>query len=111
MMRTWMRRARAAAVAGLGSAALSGCLNDPAWQGVAMGLNMAADEIAAENAYRAQCHPRSLGACRGEQRYPDMLCPGDYGYDAAFVTFRLCAAAARSSARRDHRDRRDDRRR
>lgn len=88
MTGTWFKRARMATLAGLASLGLSGCINDPEmWEGVAMGLNMASDQIAAENHYRAQCHPKSLSYMTiGNARYPDMLCPGDYGYNSGFVT-------------------------
>lgn len=110
MIKTCFKRARMAAAAAAASVALSGCLNDPAmWEGIAMGLNMAADDIAAENNYRAQCYPKQLSDMPvGNANYPDMLCPGDYGYNAAFVT-------QPGYVRRHHhhhrdRDDRDDRR-
>lgn len=112
MMQTWFKRARAAAAAAVASVALSGCLNDPEmWQGVAMGLNMAADEIAAENDYRAQCHPKTLsGMSTGNRTYPDMLCPGDYGYNSGFVHPPAYPAAYQAGADRQyHRDRQERR--
>ncbi|HRE43022.1 MAG TPA: hypothetical protein PKY87_03525 [Terricaulis sp.] len=107
MIETVLKRARMAALAGVASIGLSGCLNDPEmWEGVAMGLNMAADEIAMENEYRAQCYPKSLSNISiGNSTYPDMLCPGDYGYNSAFVN-----PPVYTGRHHHHHDRRDDRR-
>lgn len=104
-------RLRIAILAGVASTGLSGCLGDAEmWEGVAMGLNMAADDLAAENHYRAQCYPASLSGLPGSNpRYPGMLCPGDYGYHAVYVT---PVAYGDHHHRRDrghggHRDKRD----
>jgi len=106
MMQAWIKRARVAAVAALASVGLSGCLNDPEmWQGVAMGLNMVADDIAAENDYRSQCYPKELSDMPvGNASYPGMLCPGDYGYNTTFVTPHTYDA--RNDRRRPHGERR-----
>lgn len=108
-MKAWIKRARMAGVAGLSAAALSACASDPeTWEGVAMGLNMVADEIAAENDYRAQCYPKSLsGMSIGNATYPDMLCPGDYGYNYAIIDAQYYAPS-REYRRRGHRHDRDD---
>lgn len=108
-MQTFWKRARIVAAAGVGSAALSGCLNDPeVLAGISEGLALVAESTAAETHYRAQCHPRVLsGVPSGNRTYPDMLCPGDYGYNSTFVT-----PHAPAYHRRDHHhhDRREDRR-
>jgi len=108
MVHAWIKRARMGAAAALCAGALSACASDPEmWEGVAMGLNMAADEIAAQNDYRAQCYPKSLsGVAIGNSMYPDMLSPGDYGYNAAIIEAQYYAP------RHDHRrrDRNYDRR-
>ncbi|MCR6646274.1 MAG: hypothetical protein NVV62_18060 [Terricaulis sp.] len=112
MIETVLKRARMAALAGVASIGLSACLNDPEmWEGVAMGLNMAADEIAMENEYRAQCHPKNLSnVSTGNRTYPDMLCPGDYGYNAAYTQTPAYLDAYQAGADRQyHRNRQEQR--
>lgn len=112
MTATLFKRARMAALAGFASIGLSACLNDPEmWEGVAMGLNMAADEIAIENEYRAQCHPKNLSnVSTGNRTYPDMLCPGDYGYNSSFANPPVYPGAYQAGADRQyHRNRQEQR--
>lgn len=103
---------RLAAVVTTAALMTSACSSDPAvWDAVARGLEMAADDLAWENANCYWAPPP--GAYHGvNQRY----CPGDYGYrdlgplPASYYRDNYREARRDQRRDRDH-DRRDHRKR